>query len=64
MTVSEPRNRGMVVSIPKAGTYLAVRLLEAMGVRMSHLHVRYDDQGSGVYDFCRGRSDSGAFQPE
>jgi len=51
MMESDGRNRGMVISIPKAGTYFTVQLLKAMGVKMSHLHLRYDDQGSGVYDF-------------
>jgi len=45
------KNRVIVVSIPKAGTYLVAQLLQQMGVVNSSLHIRYDDQKIGIYDF-------------
>jgi hypothetical protein len=43
--------RVMLVSIPKAGTYLASQVLSRMGFSDTHLHLRNDDEAIGVYDF-------------
>lgn len=47
----QPGKRTILVSIPKAGTYLAAQILQRLGLTDSHLHVRYDDQATGIYDF-------------
>lgn len=48
---SKNQKRVILVSVPKAGTYLVAQILKHMGLNDSHLHVRYDDQEIGVYDF-------------
>ncbi|ARU31490.1 hypothetical protein CAP31_07200 [Sulfuriferula sp. AH1] len=43
--------RVILVSVPKAGTYLMSQVLSRIGFTDTHLHVRYDDQAIGIYDF-------------
>jgi hypothetical protein len=45
------KKRVILVSVPKAGTYLISQVLNRMGLKDTHLHVRYDNQAIGVYDF-------------
>lgn len=48
---NQEKNRVILVSIPKAGTYLAAQMLARLGLDDSHLHLRYDERGIGIYDF-------------
>jgi hypothetical protein len=43
--------RTLVISIPKAGTYLAALLLEHIGLNDSHFHLKCDNSGIGFFDF-------------
>ena len=49
--ILQPKHKTILVSVPKAGTYLAAQILQQLGLTDSHLHLRHDDQATGVYDF-------------
>jgi len=48
---NQSKNRVIVVTIPKAGTYLTFELIKRMGLQETFLHIQYDERATGVYDF-------------